>query len=483
MIAGSPSRPARPFPGYVPWYAVVPALVACVVGRWGLGAPSYWRDEAATIQAARFSLGGLVKLVRHVDVVHALYYAFMHFWIEAFGSGEVATRLPSLLGTVATAAGTALLGRRLAGSRVGLLAGLGVALSPTISEYTELARSYTLVMALAVLAAHLYLTATTTGRRRDFAIYSAGLELLGTAHLFALLILLPHAILLYGRDRALVLRWATATGAALVVELPLIREAAAQSRAIGWVRAPDLTDLRDLVAGLTGSIWTALPVLLLAALGLTAGAAATRRFVAAWALAPPIALVVVSYVDPVYVFRYVLFCVPAWALLTALGLDRLAGTRWKLLPVAAVGVLLAGLSIPHHLQIRREDSRQDDLRRLARIVAEHDLPGDAVVYCRTAYRHIDVAYPQVFGRLRDVSLGAKPARTGSLNGHDVPAALLEQRLATVGRVWYIQTGGCPAAANQAEVARYDLIARSAAYRLTSFWTYKGGQLFLYTRNA
>jgi mannosyltransferase len=351
-----------------------------------------------------------------------------------------------------------------------------------VSEYTELARSYTLVMALGVLVSHLYLTALTGGRRRDLAAYAAGLVLLGTAHLFALLILLPHAALLYGRDRALVRRWAVAVAAALLAEVPLIRLAAGQSKAIGWVRPPNLTDLGDLVAGLTGSGWTALPVVVLVALGLIGGGAAgARRYLAAWAFLPPLALVIASYAEPVYVFRYLLFCVPAWALLTAFGLDRLAASRWNLLPLAAAGALLVGLSIPQQLSIRREDSRQDDLRRLAHIIAAHRAPGDAVAYCRTAYRHISVAYPAVFGSLRDISLGGGPARAGSLNGHDVSAPILSGRLATVRRVWYIQTSGCPAARNRPEVARYDLIARSPAFRPAGFWVYKGGQVYLFDR--
>ena len=476
MTAGSLSRPARQFP----WFAVVPALVACMVGRWGLSSPSYWRDEAATVQAARFPLPDLFQLVRHVDAVHALYYAFMHVWIGVFGGGEVAARLPSLIGTVAAAAGTALLGRRLAGTRVGLLAGLVVALSPTVSEYTELARSYTLVMALGVLVAHLYLTALSTGERRAFACYAAGLALLGAAHLFALLIVVPHAVLLYGRGRVIVRRWAAAVAGVLLATAPLIRLAGGQSHVIAWVPRPDLTALRDLVGGLAGSTWTAVPVVLLVALGLTGPSGGARWFAAAWAVLPPAVLVVVSFVHPVYVFRYVLICVPAWALLAALGLDRLRAGRGRLLPVAAAGALLVGLSVPRHLEIRREDSRQDDLRLLARIISAHRQPGDAVLYCRNSYRHIGAAYPAVFHALRDLALGGRPQATHSLNGHDVSTAILEQRLTTVQRVWYIQTAKCPAAQNRPEVDRYDLVARSPSFRPSGTWRYKGGTAYLYT---
>src|SRR5450432_793283 len=100
-----------------PWYrhpdllaAVVPALVALVVGGYQLGGPSLWRDEAYTVSAAQRSTGQLFAMLLHVDAVHGPYYLVMHFVIRLFGISAGALRLPSLNGMGIAAGVTAALG-------------------------------------------------------------------------------------------------------------------------------------------------------------------------------------------------------------------------------------------------------------------------------------------------------------------------------------------------------------------------------------
>ena len=64
---------------------------------WNLGVPSLWQDEAATIGAANRPFDSLLNLVKNIDAVHGLYYAFMHVWGGAFGFSPFALRVPSAL--------------------------------------------------------------------------------------------------------------------------------------------------------------------------------------------------------------------------------------------------------------------------------------------------------------------------------------------------------------------------------------------------
>src|SRR5262249_22802777 len=91
---------------------------------WGLAAPAYWGDEADTVSAVSRSLPQLLRMLRHVDAVHGLYYLTLWPVARVLGTGELATRLPSALAMAAAALGIAAIARRLASPRAALWAGL-----------------------------------------------------------------------------------------------------------------------------------------------------------------------------------------------------------------------------------------------------------------------------------------------------------------------------------------------------------------------
>lgn len=75
-----------------------------------------------------------------------------------------ATRLPSVLATGTAVAGMALLGRRLAGPRAGLFAGVVFALEPSVQFFAQEGRSDPMVCALVVWATYV-LVRGGAGRR------------------------------------------------------------------------------------------------------------------------------------------------------------------------------------------------------------------------------------------------------------------------------------------------------------------------------
>src|SRR5260370_24218202 len=119
---------------------------------WGLGPRPCGGDEADSVRAGWRSLPQLIRLLRHIDVVHGLYYLLLWPVVRVAGPSEFATRLPSALAMAAAAAGVTAIARRLASRRAGLWAGLLFAALPTVSNQGHDARPYAVVTAAASLA-------------------------------------------------------------------------------------------------------------------------------------------------------------------------------------------------------------------------------------------------------------------------------------------------------------------------------------------
>ncbi|MEV5397164.1 hypothetical protein AB0N26_13300 [Streptomyces cellulosae] len=128
---------------------LAPFLMALALGLWGIRRENtLWGDEAVTYALAQRDLSQIWRTAQHVDLVHALHYALVHVVFDLFGAGLLTLRLPSVLAMAAAASAVGLLGLRLAGPRVGLLAGLVFPLLPHVQKYAQEGRSYALVCAL-----------------------------------------------------------------------------------------------------------------------------------------------------------------------------------------------------------------------------------------------------------------------------------------------------------------------------------------------
>ncbi|MFI9230028.1 hypothetical protein [Streptomyces rimosus] len=397
-----------------------PPAVALVLGIWGNWAPSAWTDEIVTIDVARRSWPQLMELLGRVDAVHGLHYVLM--WLVGQlngGLNEFTARVPSAVAVAVAAAGLGWLGRLLGGPRLGLYAGLLLAVLPTASRYAQEARSFAFVMAVAVLATGV-LVKVLSSRAEGWwpAGYAVLIALLGWFNLLGLLLVGAHAVtvILWRPGRRVVVRLLLALTAGLTAVVPLLILAAAQSSAVG--------DAAPVTAGtpfnyftwlLTpgqGTLPTALKLLLtctaLAALALLA----VRRHKAPslalavgvpWLAVPPLLLMAVSLGHPLFAYRYLLFCLPALALLLALAATVVPPYQQLLLVHLTVVPLYAS-----HQAIRQEDSRQWDTHAVIRTLRIHDAPGDAVLFSGARCGLIATAFKEAFTARPD--LGTDPNR-------------------------------------------------------------------------
>ncbi|MEV5721936.1 glycosyltransferase family 39 protein [Amycolatopsis mediterranei] len=359
------------------------------------------------------------------------YYLLMWPIVHAFGTAEVVLRLHSALAMTAAAAGVAALGRRLHSPRAGLLAGLAFAVLPQVSRYGQEARSYAFVLACAVVAGYLLVRAVDEPRRRFFAGYGCALATLGLLNPFGLLLLAGHAVFLLAGHRTRLRRWLTVAALACLPILPMVVPAWQQRDQLGWLTAPDATAPGHLTVWLAGSTGSVVLVSVLIGLGLRSRTGAATAWLALpWLIAPPVLLISASEVAmPVYVQRYVTSCLPALALPVGVGLAGIASA-----PRVIALLLITGLNLPTQLAQRHVDGHGDDLRAAATVLAEHERPGDGVLYdCPTCHytdmpREFAFGYPAAFGPLDDLALAQSPSASGTLRGTETDQATLDRRL-------------------------------------------------------
>jgi mannosyltransferase len=176
----------------LPW--CWPALVTLAFGFYQVGRPELWRDELASWSFASRPVTEMISAARHTGATQLAYYLLLHVWITAFGDSADAMRALSVLAMAAAAACVALVGRRLAGARAGLVAGLVFALVPSVSRFAQEVRFYALATLVATLATLLLLRALDRPSALRWLAYAASLALLGYVDVVALSVLAGHAV-------------------------------------------------------------------------------------------------------------------------------------------------------------------------------------------------------------------------------------------------------------------------------------------------
>jgi mannosyltransferase len=360
-------------------YWLWPALLTLVGAGWGLGAPALWADELATWGAVRLGWGSLFRLASHVDAVVTPYFVVAKLWSTVAGTSPVALRLPSVLAMVASAALVAVLGTRVGGRWVGLVAGLTFAVVPATSRFAQEARPYAFVVFFAVLASLLLLRFLERPGFRTGLPYALAVLLIGAFHLVGLLLLLAHAVVAWvgrrGDESAQwhFPRWAVWAGCGVLPALPLVWYGARQSHQISWIPPAHLhtilaaPDAIFVGAGVGGAL------IVLAVLSFSRRS--NRLLLASWALVPAIALAVIGQFTALFWPRYLLFTMPAWVLLAALTLSRLARTQ-----AVAVVVTLTLIGMPTQTAIRTADGHGQGTSQLGAIIADGYRTGDAIAY-------------------------------------------------------------------------------------------------------
>lgn len=368
------------------------ATLACVLP--GLGDRQLWRDEHATWWASTLSYHDLARLIKHIDVVFTPYYALMHLWILVAGDSPAALRLPGAVAMAVSAGLVGLVGRRMFSVRTGLLAGLLFAVVPAITRYGQEARPYAFATMFALLATLLLLRALDRPGLKVWTLYGLAVAATGFGHLVAMSVIAGHLILVVlakrRGDRIVHYAFAGAALLGLSITLPMVLQGSGQSGQIAWNKTTT-QDLIDYPQELFGSWITGGAVMGLGVLGLLV-ARRHALLLAAWAVLPPVLTFVTA--DQLHLFlpRYLLFTIPAWTLLAAAAVTRLAGRLDPEARPGAVAKAFGGLlvvaaaagyafvALPAIGDAKKDLDEEPDYRAAANAIVAGEKAGDGMIF-------------------------------------------------------------------------------------------------------
>ena len=419
--------------------ALAPALIGLLgfaISAVGIGIPSVWYDEAATISSATRSWPQLWAELGNVDAVHGLYYALMHLVFDLFGYSPVTLRMPSAIAVGAAAALVVVLGRQLSRPRLGIIAGLVFVVIPRVIWAGGEGRSYAMTTLLAVALTVVFVAARSTSRRRWWFGYAALAALACVLFLYLALIVVAHGVALAWRlarrDRLAPFfgrRWLLAAGGAAVVTAPVALEIMSQSGQVAWIKpiGPDTVSQVLVTQWFTASVPLAIAAWSLILVGIVSlvrrGDRAALTILLPALVLPTVALIAISAVHaPLYQPRYLTLCTPFAALVIAAGIDAV---RWRFAAASGL-VLLLALAAPQLVAQRMPEAKDNSSwsQVAALIAAERaaDGPGTTTAFLYgNVQRHpgatarvIAYSYPEAFAGGIDPMLLTPAAETAQL---------------------------------------------------------------------
>jgi mannosyltransferase len=332
-------------------------------------------------------------------------------------------------------------------------------------RYAQEARSYALFLLLATLSSGFLIASLRKPARRNWVGYVVFSILAVYAHFYALLLVVVHWLALRWRDRG-----ATEIGAAVsaqlrrawmvigVAVLPLLVFVAKTGAGpIKWIQRPGLRDVLEFYKHLAGgSNWVLLGICGFACIAAVIPAGKkllapdrnweTRRiqFLLIWLFFPVGLTVLLSFGRPVFLGRYMIFCLPALLILVAAGLARLRQS-WLLGTVLAGILLLCSQGILF-VYGHDYDNERDASGAATDFILGHSEPGDGIVFhiagTRLAYEFFrsvrageETARPDFRGQFGPEILF--PRHGAGLDYRDFTGKPTEDWVRTIGyrRVW------------------------------------------------
>jgi len=433
---------------------VGPAALMAVLGFWGIGRPELWQDELVTMEVATRNRHQILVMLQHVDAVHGAYYLFMHYWIKVFGDGPTALRAPSALAMVGAAVCVVLVGQRLFDRRTAVLGGLLFDVVPSMTRFAQETRSYAMVIFAAALATLLLLRALERSTVLRWCLYGLCVTAVALLNAVALSIVAGHLAGL------VVMRWprpnwrvfaafAAACVGGVLPALPIISLGMDQAdRQLQWITHAAPWQIWPQVFASLGVSW--------AVLALAAVAWFKRGrpvlFATLLALLPMLVVWLASTGALAYFFpKYLLFTLPAWAVLAGAGLAVVRPRFGALVALAVV----AALAIPGQVAMRGTlshswynypDARPADplgYAEAARLISANYRPGDGVIYKRSPWwwQMIDFGvayYLPANVQPRDIFFAGPPSSAKDLMALECPSSIL--CVGTEPRIWMVANG-------------------------------------------
>jgi 4-amino-4-deoxy-L-arabinose transferase-like glycosyltransferase len=186
-----------------------------------------WWDEGWTLYFATADIPTMIARTA-IDIHPPFYYLILHLWTLVAGSSAISVRLFSAFVGIVSIPLIFLVGRRLFGVRVGIIAALAMALAPLHIYYSQESRMYALATLLVLASVYLFLTLLQREEKGGASWIHWVLYLLVTAlamytQYYAAFIPAAQTIFLlvsYRRHRTFLVKWLGAQIVLVLVYLP-----------------------------------------------------------------------------------------------------------------------------------------------------------------------------------------------------------------------------------------------------------------------
>lgn len=370
--------------------------------------PSPLANELAQGTLTRL-VQALGPMIRHNG---PLYYFLLRGWIVLAGWTPFALRYLSLLAGVLIVPLVYALGKRMGSAAGGQWAAALAACSPYFIWYSQDAKMYTLITALAVLAIYA-LHRALYGSGRWWVVMVVATSLCMYLHILtALLIPLESGLLLVWMlypphpPRHKWLEALLSLACLTLPYLPLLTwqlPLAFQPQQTGYPTFTLAEMVHTLAYGFAVGVVghsaggvLLIPLALMTCVGVVFGAARwpDRLALALWIVWPILALALVSTWRPMFTDRYLIWIGPAWYLLAALGLAAL--WRYSRLWVAMLAIPLA-MACGWGVYMQAAQPVKSDFRAAAHYVDQRAGPDDLFIFQIPHVRYtFDYYYPRAF---------------------------------------------------------------------------------------
>ncbi len=203
-------------------------LVGLGLRMFHLDQESIWVDEAYSLRyAMQDSPLSVIKAVSMTEGAPPGHYLLLHYWINLFGNSEFSVRFPSLLFGFLSIPLMFAIGRRMKGTKVGLLAALFMATSMLQVLYSQEARLYAMYGFFSLLGGYFLLRLLQNKEKEKqnffygFYILSMTIAFYVNYLTFGLLVIFTLIVLWY-RERLSLPKWVVSNVLVLLLSAPLL---------------------------------------------------------------------------------------------------------------------------------------------------------------------------------------------------------------------------------------------------------------------
>ena len=149
---------------FAPWLVITITVIGGLLRVFALGNKGLWLDETFSVWMASHSVAEMLQWIVRIDQHPPLYYLLLHYWIALNGGTPYYVRLLSVLFGAGTIPIIYLIGKRMSGVVMGLVAAVFLALSLFNIYFAQETRMYTLLTFNAAVAIYALVRLLTDAR-------------------------------------------------------------------------------------------------------------------------------------------------------------------------------------------------------------------------------------------------------------------------------------------------------------------------------